>query len=83
MERKKSKKCETCNACKQLYRNYCYKFWGYGKYYCTFRGVLTERENSCEQWQLKKTEEDLSAERFNEVQKDIEFLIEKLCNQSE
>lgn len=76
MKATSGKTCKTCNACKQIYRRWCVKFWSDKRYYCAVRGEMTKRECSCGKWRKKKTVYDLSARRFDEVEQDIKVLKE-------
>lgn len=76
MKAASGKTCKTCNACKQIYRRWCVRFWSDKRYYCAVRGEITERGNSCVDWRKKHTEYDLSARRFDEVERDIKELMD-------
>lgn len=52
-----------------------YRFCSFkGFYYCTSYKKLIKIYDCCENWRRKKREYDLSKERFNKVQKDVEVL---------
>ncbi len=76
MEAKNGKTCSTCNACKQIYRRLCLGFFSNKWYYCAVRCEMTKRENSCENWRKKQAVYDLSAQRFDEAERDIKALME-------
>ncbi len=76
MKASSGKTCKTCNACKQIYRRWCVRFWSDKRYYCAVRREMTKRENSCEDWREKQIAYDLSAQRFDEAERNIKVLME-------
>lgn len=71
-------KCRNCNACKQLYEKGFYLYWSHNRFYCTTLNKLIDVNNVCENWQKKKQNYDLSSERFDNVIKDVEWLIDRI-----
>jgi len=56
-----------------------YNYSRIDKYFCVLRGELKEAEHTCDKWERKiKREPDLSCERLEKAQSDIEFLIENI-----
>ena len=74
MNVKKMKKCKKCNFCKRVYTLSYYRFWWKNEYYCTAREEMINFEKSCERWQKRRAEYDLSAKRFDETEENIRFL---------
>lgn len=74
----KWKKCKTCTHCKRLYRRIWFTFMQFTLLYCADRRALTEGENSCEKWQKRKAETDLSSECFEKAEQDIAAISAKL-----
>ena len=75
--KKKSKNntCATCQSCRQVYAGFC-KLWAQRKYYCTQREEMIDQADSCEHWQRKRPQYALSLQRFDEVERDLLFLLE-------
>ncbi len=71
---KKTKKCKTCNNCKRVYDKGLYRYFRWNWHYCTKREEVTELKNGCEEWEKRKTEYDLSPQRFDEVENDIKII---------
>lgn len=46
--------------------------------YCTERRALTEGGIFCDKWQKRKTEIDLSSERFEKAEQDVAAISEKI-----
>ena len=80
MNRAKNK-CKDCNACKQLYEKGFYSYWYCNSFYCATLNKLVDGNNVCENWQKQERNYDLSSDRFDKVIKDIEWLIDNICNE--
>lgn len=76
MKPTKTRICEFCDACKRLYTIGRYRYWRERYYYCMVNDTITNKKGSCEMWKRKKTEYDLSEQRFDEVEKDVRLLIQ-------
>ena len=75
----KGKTCKNCNSCKQLYEKPWYNLWYTNGFTCVLRGEITEPANTCEHFTPKAQKPyDLSPERFEQAERDIEYLMEKL-----
>ncbi len=70
------KKCRECDECKRVYRQSRCIFWRDKLYYCCVKEELVQRNSFCGNWRKKETCYDFSLQRFDEVEKDIEFLLE-------
>ncbi|MDE7164845.1 MAG: hypothetical protein K2O04_05440 [Clostridiales bacterium] len=68
-------KCKACNYCKMLYTKCGVKYWREKKLYCALYEKLVGRDGGCETWQAQKTEYDLSSQRFDSVEEDINILL--------
>ena len=71
------KNCSACNACKRLYRGYWYSYCWNKLFYCTLHKHITQPQSGCVHWQRRRHEYDLSPQRFDEVEQDIKFLLDK------
>ena len=67
--------CKNCKYCKQLCLKGAFSFWECNKWYCAHFNKIINAESVCDNWQKEKRHYDLSAERFDNVIKDIEWLI--------
>lgn len=76
MNRAKNR-CKDCDACKNIYDKGQFMFWiRCNHYYCVvFEKLIEDVNGFCENWQKKKPSYGLSVQRFDDVIKDIEWLI--------
>lgn len=76
------KSCKNCKAYKRLNtkfcnRLYCSHSYSHG-YYCTVREEAVQAEYCCPLWQRQKAEYDLTAQRFDEIERDLLYLCKHL-----
>lgn len=76
MNLKTTKKCKNCRFCRLLYIKYYYHFVRGRVRYCVQNATFTNAEHSCAQWQKRKPQYILSANRFHEAEENLEYLCE-------
>ena len=70
-------KCNSCRYAKRVYRRFGCLFWrDLRRDYCIVLDRPINDECGCAKRQRKTIEYDLSAQRFDEVENDIKFLLE-------
>lgn len=52
-----------------------FKFWRNKKYYCAQHNKPITVNDGCDEWKIRKNEYDLSLQRFDSVQDDINWLL--------
>lgn len=69
--------CRGCGACRRIYYKGYFGFCAYrDMYYCAEHNKVINLDCGCERKRTKKPSYDFSAERFDDVIKDIEFLMD-------
>ncbi|MDE5593042.1 MAG: hypothetical protein K2I75_03820 [Clostridiales bacterium] len=68
-------KCQSCDYCKSLYLMYGFRFWRSKRYFCARQNKPISVYDGCDTWQAKKQRYDLSAQRLDEVEDDINALL--------
>ena len=66
--------CKDCIACEQLYTRTRLRFWRCSGLFCAAHERFVSAEDGCSEWQPKKTDYDVSAERFDKATEDIEYM---------
>lgn len=65
-------RCARCDACKRVYFKGYYRYWTFRKiYYCATLNKIIDVNDGCEQWCKKEACYDFSAQRFDDVIKDV------------
>ncbi len=69
MKAKTTKLCKDCNFCKRAYKRIWCEYYTKKRYLCTLGDRLTLRENSCDNWQKKELDYDLSQKKIRRYRK--------------
>ena len=77
----KKRICKNCNSCKQIYS----AFGGYDYYIptnkphiCSLNDEFVNCDGSCENWQEKRNDYSITAERFEAAKEDLAYIYRQL-----
>lgn len=74
----KTKICINCNLCKGMYQNSQVFFFKRETYLCLLGNKIVDKSDSCDNWQKREYNYDVSVERIDEVIKDVEWLLDNM-----